>query len=66
MSSILLDIVNKSGRTRDDIAAKLGLTRQGLHLKLKNPKGWTVADLEKFGNEFNRSPRNLFSLIINN
>ena len=65
MTNILIDIIEKSGKTRDEVADGIGITRQGLHRKLKYPKRWGVEDIEKFSKFFGRSPRNLFTLIMN-
>lgn len=64
--TILEDIANKSGMTREEIALAMGYTRQAMWEKLKKPKQMSLLDLEKFAYAVKRSPRNLFTLIINN
>lgn len=66
MATKLEEIADRSKKTRDEIASEMGCARMTLYYMLRKPRKMSLEDLEKFADAVDRSPRNLFSLIINN
>lgn len=64
--NIIQKMVYDSGLTQEDMADKLNITRKTLYNYLKRPKNMSAEDINNLAKLLNRSPRNLFTLIINN
>jgi len=65
-NTILQDIIVSGNQSHADIARKLQVSPQLLNWMIKNPKRLRVDQIESIATVLRRSPRNLFSLIINN
>ena len=64
--AILKDIIDKTGKTKDVIAEEMNCTRATLYNWIQKPKTMQIQDIEKLAKIVRKTPRNLFSLIINN
>ena len=62
--TILGEILSR--KDKDELALKINKSRATIYNWIKNPKSMSVADVKLLADAINRSPRNLFSLIINN
>lgn len=63
---LLYKYIKDSGKTQVKIASIMGVSPQQLNWMIKNPKKLKAEEIELLALAINRSPRNLFSLIINN
>lgn len=64
--TILEEIANRTGKSRDEIAIEVGWSRMTLYTKLKKPGTMSVNDINLFAKAVRRSPRNIYALIIKN
>jgi len=62
-TSVLNNLVTRSGRTRDEIALKMGITRMQLYRLLTNPKRMRIDQMLQLAQILNKSPRHIISLI---
>ena len=62
-TSILNNLVTRSGQTRDEIALKMGITRMQLYRLLTNPKRMRIDQMLQLAQILNKSPRHIISLI---
>lgn len=62
----ILEIARKKNITQDVIADHLGCDRKSVYNRMKQPKKLSAENIVKLAVLLDRSPRNLFSLIINN
>lgn len=61
----LNDIVDKSGKSRQYIADKMGLTRMQLYRLLSNPRRMRIEQMILLSEVLGRSPRYMIGLIKN-
>lgn len=61
----LNDIVDKSGKSRQYIACKMGLTRMQLYRLLSNPRRMRIEQMILLSEVLGRSPRYMIGLIKN-
>lgn len=64
--TIIQDIIEKSNKSIQKIADDMECSRPTLYSWMRDPKTMQVKDIQKFAEVMRRSPRNIFSLIINN
>lgn len=62
-TTILNSLVSRSGKTRDEIAQKMGITRMQLYRLLTNPKRMRVDQLLQLSQLLGKSPRYIISLV---
>jgi len=62
--TILQEIV--LNKNQAEIAREMGVTPQLLNWMIRNPKKLRAEQIECFASAVKRSPRTIFSLIINN
>jgi plasmid maintenance system antidote protein VapI len=62
-TSVLNNLVTRSGQTRDEIALKMGITRMQLYRLLTNPKRMRIDQMLQLAQILNKSPRHIISLI---
>ena len=56
-------MVARSGKTRDEIAQKMGITRMQLYRLLTNPKRMRIDQMLQLSQILGKSPRYIISLI---
>lgn len=66
MNTILEKYIRDSGYTQKDVAELIGVSPQLMNYMVKNPKNLKPEQIKSIAKALGRSPRNLFSLIINN
>jgi len=63
--TILENIVERTGKTKKQIAIDLNCSRSTVYNWLREPKTMTVQDIEDFAKVVRKKPRYIFSLITN-
>jgi len=66
ISNILYDLIRTSGKTQAKLAKAMDISPQLFNYMIKNPKKLNTEQIELLATALKKSPRNLFSLIINN
>jgi len=64
--NIIQEIILQSGKEQKEIAELMGISPQLLNYLIRKPKNLRPDDIVKIAKAVDRSPRNLFSLIIAN
>lgn len=62
-TAVLNNLVTRSGKTRDEIAQKMGITRMQLYRLLTNPRRMRIDQLLQLSQLLGKSPRYIISLI---
>lgn len=62
-TAVLNNLVSRSGKTRDEIAQKMGITRMQLYRLLTNPRRMRIDQLLQLSQLLGKSPRYIISLI---
>lgn len=66
MNKILDNYIRSAGKSQADIAKILGISPQLMNYMVKNPKNLKPEQIRDIAKALGRSPRNLFTLIVNN
>lgn len=61
----LIQLADKSEKTREELAGEMNLTRQALHRKLKFPHRLRVEEIHELSKLLGKRPGYLFSIIKN-
>lgn len=62
----LLEYIKDAGKTHKELADQIGVTQQQFYWMIRHPKKLRPDQIKDIAIAVKRSPRNLFSLIINN
>jgi len=62
-TSVLNNLVTRSGKTRDELAQEMGITRMQLYRLLTNPRRMRLDQMFQLASLLKKSPRYVVSLI---
>lgn len=62
----LIEYIQRTGKSHKFVADKIGVTQQQFYWMIRNPHKLRPDQIKGIADAVDRSPRNLFSLIINN
>lgn len=64
-TQLLTNYIKNTGMSYKDVADKIGVTQQQFYWMIRNPNKLRAEQIKAIAEAVKRSPRNLFSLIIN-